>query len=163
MTVIGPTLWIAVTRTVNSHTLVHCNNWSMGLQIMSVTMLENCKSSATCKKSIVIRNNWPGCTNFIEQLIHKDRLCGPGYRTRGPGSIPGATRFSEKQWVWNGVHSASWVQPRSDLEEKVAAPGLEFRDYGRRDPSRWPRGTLCPQKLALTSPTSGGCTAGIFR
>jgi hypothetical protein len=24
-----------------------------------------------------------------------------------PDSIPGATRFSEKQWVWNGVHSAS--------------------------------------------------------
>ena len=23
------------------------------------------------------------------------------------GSIPGATRFSEQQWVWNGVHSAS--------------------------------------------------------
>jgi hypothetical protein len=30
-----------------------------------------------------------------------DRLCGlvvtvPGYKSRGPGSIPGATRFSEK-------------------------------------------------------------------
>jgi hypothetical protein len=24
-----------------------------------------------------------------------------------PGSIPGATKFSEKYWVWNGVHSAS--------------------------------------------------------
>jgi hypothetical protein len=23
------------------------------------------------------------------------------------GSIPGASTFSEKQWVWNGVHSAS--------------------------------------------------------
>jgi hypothetical protein len=31
----------------------------------------------------------------------------PGYRSRGPGSIPGATTFSDKQWVWNGVHSAS--------------------------------------------------------
>jgi hypothetical protein len=29
--------------------------------------------------------------------------------------------------------------------------GLEIREYGRRDPSRWPRGTLYPQKLALTS------------
>ena len=27
--------------------------------------------------------------------------------TEVPGSIPGATRFSEQQWVWNGVHSAS--------------------------------------------------------
>jgi hypothetical protein len=38
------------------------------------------------------------------------------------GSIPGASRFSEKQWVWNGVHSASSGQLRSYLEEKVAAP-----------------------------------------
>jgi hypothetical protein len=41
-----------------------------------------------------------------------DRLCGlvvtvPGYRSRSPGLILGATRFSEKYWVWNGVHSAS--------------------------------------------------------
>jgi hypothetical protein len=31
----------------------------------------------------------------------------PGYRNRSPGSIPGATSFTEKLWVWNGVHSAS--------------------------------------------------------
>jgi hypothetical protein len=41
-----------------------------------------------------------------------NRLCGlavrvPGYRSRGPGSILGAARFSEKSWAWNGVHSAS--------------------------------------------------------
>jgi hypothetical protein len=34
--------------------------------------------------------------------------------------------------------------------------GLEIREYGRRDPSRWPHGTLYPQKLALASLTSGG-------
>jgi hypothetical protein len=45
----------------------------------------------------------------------------PGYISRGPGSIPGDTRFSGKWWVWNGVHSALWVQLRSYLEEKVAA------------------------------------------
>jgi hypothetical protein len=60
-------------------------------------------------------------------IIIIDRLCGsmvrvPDYRSRGPGSIPGSTRFSEKQWFWNGVHSAPWVQLRSYLEEKVAAP-----------------------------------------
>jgi hypothetical protein len=42
----------------------------------------------------------------------EDRLCGlvvriPGFRSRGPGSNPAATTFSEKYWVWNGVHSAS--------------------------------------------------------
>jgi hypothetical protein len=34
--------------------------------------------------------------------------------------------------------------------------GLENREYGRRDPLRWPSDTLYPQKLALTSPTRGG-------
>jgi hypothetical protein len=38
------------------------------------------------------------------------------------GSIPCASRFSEKQRVWNGVYSASWRKLRSYLEENVAAP-----------------------------------------
>jgi hypothetical protein len=41
--------------------------------------------------------------------------------------------------------------------------GLENRDYGRRDSSRWPRGTFYSQKLALTSLTSGGRSVGIVR
>jgi hypothetical protein len=39
------------------------------------------------------------------------RLCGLVFRVptnpEVPGSIPGASRFSEKQRLWNGVHSAS--------------------------------------------------------
>jgi hypothetical protein len=41
--------------------------------------------------------------------------------------------------------------------------GLESREYGRRDQSRWPRGTLYPQNLALTSSTGGGRSVGIVR
>jgi hypothetical protein len=41
--------------------------------------------------------------------------------------------------------------------------GLENREYGRMDLSRWPRGTLYPQKLALTSPTSNRRSVGIVR
>jgi hypothetical protein len=41
--------------------------------------------------------------------------------------------------------------------------GLEIREYGRRDPSRWKCDTLYPQKLALTSSTSGGRSVGIVR
>jgi hypothetical protein len=41
--------------------------------------------------------------------------------------------------------------------------GLENREYCRRYPLRWPRNTLYPQKLALTSPTSGGRSVGIVR
>jgi hypothetical protein len=39
--------------------------------------------------------------------------------------------------------------------------GLQNREYGRRDPSRWSHGTLYPLKLAVTSPTSGGRSVGI--
>jgi hypothetical protein len=52
------------------------------------------------------------CKIILLYILIFDRLCilvirVPGYRSRGKGSIPGATRFSEKQWVWNRVHSAS--------------------------------------------------------
>jgi hypothetical protein len=49
------------------------------------------------------------------------------------------------------------------LGRKSCGSGLEKREYGRRDPSRSPRGTLYPQKLSLTSPTSGVRSVGIFR
>jgi hypothetical protein len=49
------------------------------------------------------------------------------------------------------------------LERKSSGSGLENRDYGRKDPSRWPRGSLYPQKLALASRTSGGRSVGIVR
>jgi hypothetical protein len=64
-------------------------------------------------------------TEFIYVMLKKiDRLCDvavkvPGCRSRGSGSIP---EFSEKQWVWNGIHSASRVHLSSYLKEKVAAP-----------------------------------------
>jgi hypothetical protein len=53
-------------------------------------------------------------------LWYSDQISG--YKSSGPGSVRGATRFSEKYWVWNGVYSAWWVQLRTFLEEKVSAP-----------------------------------------
>jgi hypothetical protein len=47
------------------------------------------------------------------------------------------------------------------LERKSNSSGLENQEYGHRDPSLWPRDTLYPQKLELTSPTSGGRSVGI--
>jgi hypothetical protein len=41
--------------------------------------------------------------------------------------------------------------------------GLEIGEYGRRDPSRWPLDILYPQKLALSSSTSGDRLVDIFR
>jgi hypothetical protein len=39
-----------------------------------------------------------------------------------PGLITGATRFSEWQWVWNGVHSALVRINEELLERKIAPP-----------------------------------------
>jgi hypothetical protein len=49
------------------------------------------------------------------------------------------------------------------LERKISGSGLESREYGCRNPSRWPRGTLYPQKLTLTSLTSDYRSVGIVR
>jgi hypothetical protein len=49
------------------------------------------------------------------------------------------------------------------LGRKCSGSGLESREYGRRSPLHWPRGTFCPKKLELTSPTSGGRFVGIVR
>jgi hypothetical protein len=48
-------------------------------------------------------------------------------------------------------------------ERKSSGSGLESLEYGREDPSRWPRDILYQQKFALTSPTSGGNSAGTVR
>jgi hypothetical protein len=47
------------------------------------------------------------------------------------------------------------------LGRKSSASCLERREYGSRDPSRWPPGTLYPQKLAQISPTSGDRSGSI--
>jgi hypothetical protein len=49
------------------------------------------------------------------------------------------------------------------LGRKSGGSGLENREYGRRDPLHWPRGTLYPQELDLTLPTSGGRKVGVVR
>jgi hypothetical protein len=46
------------------------------------------------------------------------------------------------------------------LGRQSSGSSQENWDYGRKNPSRWLRDTLYPQTLALTSPTSGGCSVG---
>jgi hypothetical protein len=84
-----------------------------------------------------------------------------GYKSGGPGSIPrhyqkkssgfgtGSTQPREYNW------GATWY--------KRSGSCVENWEYGRRDPSRWPRGTLYPQKLAIISPTSDGRLVSIVR
>jgi hypothetical protein len=87
----------------------------------------------------------------------------PGYRSRG-------TWFDSRRyqifWEVVGLERGplSLVSTTVELlERKNSGSGLETREYGHRDPSRWPCSTLCPQKLTLPSPTSGGRLVGIVR
>jgi hypothetical protein len=49
------------------------------------------------------------------------------------------------------------------LGRKSSGSDLDILEYGRWDPSRRPRYKLYPQKMALTSPTSGGRSVDILR
>jgi hypothetical protein len=91
-----------------------------------------------------------------------DRLCGLVVRVSG--SVFDSWRY---QIFWVVGLERGPLSPVSTTEEllgrKRSGSGLENREYGRWDPSRLPRGTLYPQKLALTSPTSGCRPVGIVR
>jgi hypothetical protein len=72
-------------------------------------------------------------------MIYKwilDRLCclvvrDPGYRSRGPGSIPDATRFSEKVGLERGP--LSFVNTIEGLlERKNSDSSLDNQSYGSR-------------------------------
>jgi hypothetical protein len=87
---------------------------------------------------------------FQEMSPYLDSLCGlvvrvPGYRYRGPGFD---SRCYQIFWEIMGLERgplrlvSTIEEPR---ERKSSSSGLESREYGRRDLSRWPRGTLYPQ------------------
>jgi hypothetical protein len=96
-----------------------------------------------------------------------DRLCGPvvrvpRYRSIGP-------RFDSQpyQIFWEVVGLArSPLSLVSTIEEvlvrRSCRSGLEIREFGCRDHSRWRRETVCPQKMALTSPANGDLSVSTF-
>jgi hypothetical protein len=97
-----------------------------------------------------------------EFLWVEDRLCGlatnPEVRVRFP-EIPDFKRSSGSGTGSNQPCEYNWVL----LGRNNSVSGLENRDYGRRDPTRWLPGTLYPHKLALTSLTSDDRSVGILR
>jgi hypothetical protein len=70
--------------------------------------------------------------------VQDDRLCGLvvrvlGYRSGGPGSIPGTTK---KKIVGLERGSLSVVSTIEELLDRKVATFVENREYGRKDPSR---------------------------
>jgi hypothetical protein len=87
----------------------------------------------------------------------------PGYRSSGR-----RFDFRSYQIFWDVVSlERGPLSPVNTTEgllgRNSSGSGLENREYGRGDLLRWPRDILYPQKLALTSPTSGGRSVGIVR
>jgi hypothetical protein len=62
---------------------------------------------------------------------------------------------------WGPLSLVRIIEER--LVRTVAALVYKTEINDRRDSLRWPRNTLYPLKLALTSPTSGGRSVGIVR
>jgi hypothetical protein len=102
---------------------------------------------------------FPSSFQFISSWSKYDCLCGlvvrvPGYRS--------GFDYRRYRIFWETVGlERGLLSLMSTIEElferKCSGSGLEIREYGRRDPSRW------PQMLVLTSPTNGGPSVRIVR
>jgi hypothetical protein len=95
-------------------------------------------------------------TTTVTIIINIYCLCDlvvrvPGYRCRGPGFDSWRYQIF---WEVLGLEQGP-LRLVSTIEEllgrKNSGSGLKVREYGRRDPSRWPRDTLYPQTLGVTS------------
>jgi hypothetical protein len=81
----------------------------------------------------VAKNNKHRVAQFIPVIYSCDRVCGlmvivPGYRSRGPGSIPGATKFCLERGP------LSLVSTIEELLERKSKRSRKLK--GLRDPSR---------------------------
>jgi hypothetical protein len=89
----------------------------------------------------------------------------PSLLSSGQGSVPQIRRSGfdslRYQICWKvvGLKRGQFCLVSTNEEllgRKSSGSDLENWEYGRRNPSRWTRDTFYIQKLALTSPTSGG-------
>jgi hypothetical protein len=114
--------------------------WKFGEDILLIrSLLSDYSTSeheaATHPIQIIDLGELVVCRGLFTSYV--DRICGlvvrvPGYRSRGPSSIPGATRFF---WEVVGLERSP-LSLASTTEEllgrKSSGSGLENRDYGRR-------------------------------
>jgi hypothetical protein len=81
-------------------------------------------------------------------------------RHGGPCSIPGTTNKNVVGLERGPLSLVSTIEEL--LDRKVAAPVYKIENTAI-GMSRWPRGTLYPQKMAIASPTSGDRSVSIVR
>jgi hypothetical protein len=82
--------------------------------------------------------------------LYSHLLCGmlvrvPGYRSRGPGSIPGATSWEVMALERGTLSLVSTTEEL--LGRESSGSGLEIREYGLGDPPRWLRDIPPPSKV----------------
>jgi hypothetical protein len=86
----------------------------------------------------------------------------PGYWSRGPGFD---SRRYQIFWEVVGLEQGPLILVSTTEEllgRNISGSSIENREYGHGNPLSWPCDTLYLQKLALTSPTSGGRSVGQF-
>jgi hypothetical protein len=113
--------------------------------------------------SLLVSGHW---IYFVMSAFHRPPLWPSGQSSwlqiRRPGFD--SRHYQKKKVVGLERGPLSLVSTTEELlDRKSRGSCLENREYCRRDPSRWPRGNLHPQKLAITSPTSGGRSVGVVR
>jgi hypothetical protein len=105
-------------------------------------------------------------SNVYSQNLHGDRFCGLVIKSSWL-KIQRSGFDSQRYhifWVVVGLKRCplSLVSTNEALLGRKSS-GSGLREYGRRDPSHWPRDTLYPQRLTLASPTGGGRSVGTVR
>jgi hypothetical protein len=119
-----------------------------------------------CWCSDVDGNGNLGVVNLFSNT-REGRLYGlvvwvPGYRSRGLGFDSRRCQIFRVVCLEGGpLSDVSTIEEL--LERKSSGCSLESREYGRVDSLRWLHDSRYQQKLALTSPTSGGRSIGIVR
>jgi hypothetical protein len=117
-----------------------------------------------------VRTSYPIYLSFVKYVIKPDNIPGsvwPLLWSSGQSSWLQIQRSGfdcrRYQIFWEVVDLDRGPLSLVSTTEELLGRKSRKLEYGRRDPSRWPRSSLHPQKLEVTSPTSGGRSVGIGR
>jgi hypothetical protein len=106
---------------------------------------------------------WEGWRMACRRVLSSTPLLVRGSETGGDSGYAATWEVVHLVWELSNCMELRPSWPASSTAATTVSGSLscsgsspEIRECSHRDLSRWPRGTLYPQKLALTSPTSSG-------